>query len=124
MSSVLPPDLMAALGGGGSDQSAPASSSLPPEIAALVGGGGDQGAPADSGSGKDPQAAVQYVSDAIDTLKKYIDVEPDEEDIQVAMTCLQNLQKLKAKDQQEADGAMQGKATPRLMRKVGSAPSA
>lgn len=107
MSSILD----SILGGGQS-----AGGGLPPDLAAAIQGGApDAGA---SPSGGDP---VQLLSDALDTLQQYMQVEPDEEDKAVAAQCITQLQKLKAKDQSEADGAMQGKTTPRMVRKAAAA---
>jgi hypothetical protein len=100
---------------GGSGQQGGA---LPPDLAAAIQGAGQDAGSDQSQGGGDP---VQLLSDALDTLQQYMQVEPDEEDKAVAAQCITQLQKLKAKDQAEADGAMQGKTTPRMVRKAAAA---
>lgn len=90
---------------------------LPPDIMSAIGKGAPDAEDAAEDKGKDPAALL---SDALDTLAQYLKVEPDEADKATVATCIANLQKVRAKDQQEADGALQGKTTPRLMRKAGS----
>jgi hypothetical protein len=114
VSSILD-SILGASGGapsGGDSASGPA---LPPDLMSAVAGGSSS---ADSGGSSDP---VELLGQIIDGLHQYVQVEPDEEDKAVAMTCLTNLQKLKAKDQSEADGAMQGKVSPRMVRKAAAA---
>lgn len=113
MSSILD----SILSGGSAAGAGDASSSLPPDLAAAIQGGGGADASQSSGGG-DP---VDVLDQMIELAKEYLDVEPDEEDKAVMTTCLQNFQKLKAKDQAEADGAMQGKTTPRMVRKAAAA---
>lgn len=113
MSSILD----SILGGGG--QSAPAGAQqgggLPPDIMSAISAGSPQQDPsAGDDSSADPVAALD---DALTALQTYMSVEPDEADKATVATCIASLQKVKAKDQQEADGALTGKTTPRLIRK-------
>lgn len=87
---------------------------IPPDIlAGLAGGPPDQGQDPSQGSG-DP---LDILSQMLDLADQYRSAEPDEEDrleMEKARTLLQNLL---AKDQKEQDGMMQGKVTPRGVRK-------
>lgn len=51
-------------------------------------------------------AAISHLQAAMSALKAYVQVEPDQEDKAVAMTCLANLQKVLAKDQKEQHSAL------------------
>lgn len=96
-------------------QAAPAGGhGLPPDLAAAISGSAPD-------SGQAEKNAVQLLDEIIKGLNQYLQVEPDEEDKVVATTCLTNLQKLKAKDQSEADKAMQGSTSPRMVRKAAAA---
>lgn len=114
MSSILD----SILGGGGASAD-PSGGSIPPDVMSAIsaGGQGDPGAPgADQG---DPNAsAADLLSQILDLGTQYLQVEPDEQDKATVQGCLATLQKIRAKDQSEADGALQGKTTPRLIRKA------
>jgi hypothetical protein len=47
---------------------------------------------------------------------QYMQIEPDEEDKQIIATCIAQMQKVRAKDQQDADKVTQGNVTPRALR--------
>jgi hypothetical protein len=122
----VPPDLMALLQGGG-DPSAAGGAPVdgPQDPAAGAPMDPSQGPPSDqpdptSSVGPDPQAAVDYLKQMIDLAKKYLDVEPDEEDKATMTKVMSQLQQYLAKDQSELDGAMSGSLSPRAMRKAGS----
>lgn len=113
MSSIL----SSILGGGAPAGADPSQGgSVPPDLLAAIQGQQGGGQPDDgSGAPADPVAALD---EALQALSAYMDVEPDEADKAIVATCIANLQKVKAKDQQESDGALQGKTSPRLMRKA------
>lgn len=118
MSSMMPPDLAAALGGGGAPDPA-AGGGLPPDLAALLGGGGEAPAEAppsitDGSHGGGQEALV----DALDALQDAIDAEADQEDIQIMLQCQAKLQQILAKDQAAADSAMGGALPPKAARKM------
>jgi hypothetical protein len=120
MSQMLPPDIAAALGGGGGAPPA-GGGGLPPDLAALLGGGGGAGAPGpDADQGQD-QDVGDLLSQAIDLLSQAKDAEQEPEDQAVIAQCILNLHKLQAKDQAEADSMVQGKASPRGVRKAARA---
>lgn len=123
MADQLPPDLMALLGGGGAPD--PSAAPAGPDAAAQgpVDPSQDPASvPAQDGSPDgDP---VEILTQMIDLAMKYLDVEPDEEDKSTMTKVLQQLQQYKAKDQADADAALGGKVSPKLMRKVGSGSAA
>ena len=121
MSSMLPEDIMAAMGGGGGG-----GGPMPPDIAALMGGGG---VPPEAAEGEAPPSITDGTPGggedslvlALDALQDAIDAEADQEDIQVMLQCQAKLQAVLAKNQKDADAAMGGKVTPGAMRKQASA---
>jgi hypothetical protein len=58
---------------------------------------------------------------SIDALTSYLEAESDDEDIAEGMKYLAGLQNLLAKQQKEQDGLLQGKATPRALRRANGA---
>jgi hypothetical protein len=109
---MLPPDIMAAMGGGAPE----GGGGLPPDLAGLLGGGGGgEGPPLPSdgapGAGGDP------LEQAIALLDEAIAAEADQEDQQVMRQCSAKLQSVLAKNQAEADAGMKGQVSPRAMRK-------
>lgn len=120
----VPPDILAALQGGAGPAPMGGPAALPPDIMAALGGGMEEGAGPASivdgapGGGEDP------LIDAIDLIQEAIDAESDQEDIQVMLQCQAKLQQILAKNQAEADGMMQGKASPRGIRRATAAPAA
>lgn len=56
----------------------------------------------------------------IDLAKRYLEVEPDEEDKATMAQLLSTLQKYLAKDQADADKMLGGSLQPRALRKLGS----
>lgn len=119
--SSMPQDIMSLLAGQGGP--AGPSGSLPPDIGALLGGGGSPPTPGGAAAGGDnPNAdSSDLISQAIDILKQAHDVEPEPDDQATIATCIANLNKVLAKNQQEADNMLQGKSTPRAMRKASAA---
>jgi|SRR5215831_248867 len=133
MASPLPPDLLAALaanpqgagppgpGGPAPDlgPGGPPGGGLPPDLlAALAAGPGPQDQGPAPGAGSD---SASVLSDALDSLNQYMQIEPDESDKAVIATCIAQIQKIRAKDQSEQDGMLQGKTTPRGLRKAAAA---
>jgi hypothetical protein len=68
-----------------------------------------------SGSSADA-AAADILGQMLDLAMQYMQIEPDEEDKQIISTCIVNMQKVRAKDQQDADKMTQGQVTPRALR--------
>ncbi len=95
---AIPPDMLAALGGG-----APEEEGRPSVV---------EGTP---GGGEDP------LTEAIDLIQEAIDAEADQEDIQTMLQCQAKLQQILAKNQAENDSMMQGKSSPRGLRKAAGA---
>lgn len=108
---ALPPELMALLqGGGGQDPTGGQGPSSDPS-------GSD---PADASEGSDlPNDPVALIQKMIDAAKKYIDVEPDEEDKLTMTGVLQKLQQYLAKDQKDGEQMLSGTISPRALRKAG-----
>lgn len=96
---------------------APGGHGLPPDISAAVQGAGGGG----EDSSSHEQDEVQLLTKILDDIHTFMKVAADEDDKAVMATCLANIQKLRAKDQQEMDGAMQGKTSPRMVRKAAAA---
>lgn len=114
---AVPPDLMAALQGGGAPP-APDAGGLPPDLMALLGGGGAEQAAGPSIVDGSPGGGEEALTTAIDAIQDAIDAEADQEDIQVMLQCQAKLQSILAKNQSEQDGMMQGKASPKGIRKA------
>lgn len=91
----------------------------PPDLAAMLGGGPQQAPPATGDQGQGDPVAI--VSNMLDLASQYLQVEPDEEDKLLMQKVTTQLQQLLAKDQADADGAMQGNLNPRTLRKALSA---
>lgn len=109
MSSILS-SILGAAGG----HAAPPSHGLPPDLAAAIGGGGED-------SPAHEQSEVQLLTKILTDMQNFMRVAADEDDKAVIATCMANIQKLRAKDQQEMDGASQGKVSPRMVRKAAAA---
>jgi hypothetical protein len=119
MSSMMPPDLAAAMGGGAP---APAAGGLPPDLAALLGGGGappeaEAEAPPSITDGT-PGGGQESLVIALDALQDAIDADTDQEDIQIMLQGQAKLQGILAKDQAAADSAMGGNLPPKAARKM------
>jgi hypothetical protein len=72
-------------------------------------------AQAPSGANAD-SAAADLLGQILDLAQQYMQIEPDEEDKAVVAQCITNMQKVRAKDQQDADKMTQGNVTPRALR--------
>jgi len=121
VSQMMPEDMMAALMGGGGGAPPGGGGPMPEDMMAALGGGAEaapvgpsvvEGAP---GGGEDPLIV------AIDAIQAAIDAESDQEDIQVMLQCQAKLQSILASNQKDADSAMQGKTTPKSVRKMAPA---
>lgn len=119
MSSMMPPDFAAAMGGG-----APApgpEGGLPPDLAALMGGGAPpeaEGEAPPSITDGAPGGGEESLVMALDALQDAIDAEADQEDIQVMLQCQAKLQQILAKNQSEADASVGGNLSPKAARKM------
>jgi hypothetical protein len=110
---MLPPDLMAALGGGAGDPGAGA-----PTV------GPDAGpAPTSDDSSAGGGSTTDILQRMIDDARSYLEVEQDEEDKLTMTKVLSQLQGYLAKEQKEQDDMLQGKASPRALRKATSGPA-
>lgn len=119
---MLPPDIAAQMGGAPGGGAGP----MPEDIMALLGGGGapagPEGAAPPSVVEGQPGGGEDALVVAIDAIQDAIDAESDQEDIQVMLQCQAKLQGILAKNQQDADKALTGSASPKAVRKM--APSA
>lgn len=96
---------------------------MPPELMALLGGGNSApSAPESSGGSEDEP--ISLLNQMIDSAKRYLDVEPDEEDKATMTKILSQLQQYLAKDQADQDGMLGGKLSPRAVRKAAGGPPA
>lgn len=124
MSSIMPPDMAALMGGGGAP--APEAGGLPPDIAALMGGGealapeAPEGEPPASIADGEPGGGEESLVTALDALQDAIDAEADQEDVQVMLQCQAKLQAILAKNQREQDASMGGNLAPAAARKMAS----
>lgn len=126
---AVPPDLMAALGGGGPAMGAGAPADIPPELLAALGAGGgapqDQALPPEAGAEGAPGLYgagggdnVEALKAALDALEMYAKSEDDDAHIQTVLKCLTALQGILAEEQKMMDSAMSGKTDPRALRRV------
>lgn len=124
---ALPPDAGPGAGGG-----------PPPELLALLQGAGGPGGPGGSGGsppgpgGPGPappdqagpggpgsqRQAITFLRDAIESIQNYINVEPDDIDVQAAMKVMAGLQQILAKDQKDMESAVGITPQVRFMRKA------
>lgn len=126
---AVPPDIMAALGGG-----APAAGpmggeeAIPPDIAALLGGGApaEEEAPAGAlhGGGAAAGDPEDFYRTALDELEQGVKADTDEARINVVMQCMTKIQGELAKSQGGLDGMMAGKMDAGSMRRMGAADEA
>lgn len=122
---AVPPEMMGA-GPAMGPMGGPEAGGLPPEImAALMGGGGEAplpeeppAGPAGSLYGAAGGDNVEALRVALDALKQYAEEEDDEMNIQTVLKCLSTLQGILAEEQKMMDGAMSGKADPRSLRRL------
>lgn len=110
---AVPPELMAALQGGGA-----APPGMPPPGAQAPAPGG---APSEGGlygaGGNEGQEALRA---ALDALQIYAQGEDDDANIQVVLKCVTALQGILAEEQKMQDGLMGGKMDPRALRRAGA----
>lgn len=111
--SILEPETQGSVGG------------LPPELLALLGSpalAGGAAGPSPAGgapAGGGEQEPIAILKSMIEMAKRYIDVEPDQEDVATMTDVLNRLQRYLAKDQADHDGALGNPQTMRLLRKAG-----
>jgi len=98
---------------------------LPPELMAAISGGAPGGAPADAGPPAPASGAdnLQFLQDAIESAKHYVDGEDDEVHKQTALQCIAKLQSILAEEQKGSDDLLQGKPNPRALRRAASGPA-
>src|SRR5690348_4501524 len=123
---MLPPDLMAALASAGGHGAAPPPGGSagpgagPNPLAALIAGHGGPppGGPAagppppGAGGGGSEDQPISLLKQMIDLGKRYVEVEPDEEDKATMTKVLSTLQGYLAKDQKENDQMLGGVMSP------------
>lgn len=126
---MFPPDMQAALMGGAAPQ--PAAGGLPPDMMAALGGAGPEGMapPEEAAPDMDPEEAYRIAFDSTDdpmTLinwsvemaRKAAQMEEDPEDTLKIEKATTALAQYLADLQKEGDGLLQGKATPKALRRA------
>lgn len=107
---ALPDPSQAAPGGAGG---------LPPEIAQLLRGGQGPGPVGPQDQSDAPGGDnLSFLQDAIDAASQYVQGEDDQIHVQTALQCIAKLQSILAEEQKQSDGLLEGKATPRAMRRA------
>lgn len=118
----MPEDMLAALQGGGAPGPAAGPmggpADIPPDILAALGGGGAPPEAPPSITDGQPGGGEDSLVLALDALQDAIDAEADQEDVQIMLQCQAKLQQILAKNQAEADSMMQGKMSPKGLRKA------
>lgn len=97
---MLPPDMMAAIGGGESSAPVPA---------------GGESAPSEGG-----ESTTAILERMISDAQAYITAEKDPEDKLTMTKVLTTLQQYLAEEQKEQDDLLAGKASPKVLRKAAS----
>ena len=120
MSQMFPPDMAAALGGGGAPDPS-GGGGLPPDLMAMLGGGGAPEAGAPLPTEGAPGGGQDALEQAIALLDQAIQDEADQEDQQVMRQCSAKLHTILAKNQKEADAMMGGSMSPGGARKAAAA---
>ncbi len=110
---MLPPDMQAALGGGG----APQGAGLPPELMAALGGGGAPEGALHGGNAAEGDPEEMY-REALDALEMGMKSDTDEGRIQAMMKVATAIQGELANSQKGMDAAMGGKFDPAQMRRM------
>ena len=87
---------------------------LPSELAALLGGGEAPGQPL-AGNEAAPQDAAGYVQSILDMVNEWRQAEQDPEDLLVLEKISTLLQQISTSRAKEAQDAMQGKLSPRIL---------
>lgn len=130
----IPPELMAALQGGGGPAMGGAgpASPIPPDMLAALGGGGapptPEEAPAPEGALHGGNVAEgdpeEFYRQALDALEMGMKADTDEARIQTMMKCATSIQGELANSQKGLDSALGGKFDPAQMRRSSAADSA
>jgi hypothetical protein len=107
-----PPELMALLAGGGGPGGPGGPPGGPPP------GPGPQGAAGPGGPPGGERQAVTFLRQAIDAIHQYVNVEPDDIDVQAAMKVMAGLQQILAKDQKDMESAVGITPQVRFLRKA------
>jgi hypothetical protein len=93
---------------------------LPPELMALLGGagaGGDAGMAPEPEAPADPGAdAMELIRQALELIRQYAAQEESEQGTLDAEKISTLLQQILAAEEKELDDAMQGKASPKMLR--------
>jgi hypothetical protein len=113
---MLPPEMM----GGAPSPEAGGQDPLAAMMGMLGGGGGPEGPPAGPPAPEGGGSNVDALQAALEALTAYVDGEDDEIHIQTALKCLAQLQSILADEQKSSDDMLQGKSTPRALRKATS----
>jgi hypothetical protein len=88
---------------------------LPPELMALLGGGGE-GAPAPEASADPGGDAMELIRQALELVRQYAQQEESESGTLDAEKISSLLQGILAAEEKEMEDAMQGKASPKMLR--------
>lgn len=96
---------------------------LPPELMGAMGPemmGGPAGPEPAPGPGSAGGSNLQYLEAALAAVQSYVDGEDDQIHIQTALQCLAKLQSIMAEEQKQSDEMLQGKSSPRALRRATS----
>lgn len=80
--------------------------------------GGGEPAPEEAAPAEGGGDTTSILEQMIQLAKQYLEVEEDPEDQETMSKLLSTLMKYKADEQREKDGLLQGKFTPRAMRRA------
>jgi hypothetical protein len=122
---MIPPELQAALQGGGGAPAGPAPGGLPPELMAALGGGGAPPPPAEAappegalhGGNVAPGDPEEHYRSALDALEMGMKADNDEARIATMMKCATSIQGELANSQKGMDGMAAGKMDAGTMRR-------
>ena len=90
---------------------------MPPELAALLGGGGGA-PPAPEAPAPEQGDTTDLIRQALELVRQYAQAEESEQNTLDAEKITSLLQGILASEEKELEDAMQGKASPRVLRKA------
>ena len=88
------------------------------DIEALLGGAGAGGGMMPEPPGDDTGDVLDIIRQALDLVRQYADQEQDEQNTLLAEKITTQLQTILANEEKEQMGALQGKASPRLLKQA------